>query len=150
MLTAVTGIQPTGVPHLGNYLGMYRPALELARDHHAFYFVADYHAMTGATSADLRRELGYRVAATALALGLDTSRAALYRQSDLPEVCELAWILGCVTPRGFSTGLTLTRPLGTTTSQRGAIPMQESTSASTPTRFSWRPTSCCWAPTSSL
>ncbi len=101
MRTAVTGIQPTGVPHLGNYLGMYRPALELARDDHAFYFVADYHAMTGATSPGQRRELAYVVASTALALGLDTSRAALYRQSDLPEVCELAWILGCVTPKGL-------------------------------------------------
>jgi tryptophanyl-tRNA synthetase len=101
MKTAVTGIKPTGIPHLGNYLGMYRPALELARDHEAFYFVADYHAMTIAASPEARRELTYQVAATSLALGLDPARAVLYRQSDLPEVCELAWILACVTPKGL-------------------------------------------------
>lgn len=101
MKTAVTGIKPTGVPHLGNYLGMYRPALELARDHLAFYFIADYHALTVEAPPELRLELSHQVAATSLALGLDPSRAVLYRQSDLPEVCELSWILACVTPKGL-------------------------------------------------
>lgn len=101
MKTAVTGIKPTGTPHLGNYLGMYRPALELARDHMAFYFIADYHALTVEAPPEVRRELSHQVAATSLALGLDPSRAVLYRQSDLPEVCELAWILACITPKGL-------------------------------------------------
>ncbi|HKF18574.1 MAG TPA: tryptophan--tRNA ligase [Candidatus Dormibacteraeota bacterium] len=101
MKTAVTGIKPTGIPHLGNYLGMYRPALELARDLRAFYFIADYHALTVEAPPEVRRELSHQVAATSLALGLDPSRAVLYRQSDLPEVCELAWILACVTPKGL-------------------------------------------------
>lgn len=101
MKTAVTGIKPTGIPHLGNYLGMYRPALELARDHLAFYFIADYHALTVEAPPAVRLELSHQVAATSLALGLDPSRAVLYRQSDLPEVCELAWILACVTPKGM-------------------------------------------------
>jgi len=101
MKTAVTGIKPTGIPHLGNYLGMYRPALELARDHEAFYFIADYHALTMRAPPEVRRELSHEVAAASLALGLDPSQAVLYRQSDLPEVCELAWILACVTPKGL-------------------------------------------------
>ena len=69
MQTAVTGIKPTGIPHLGNYLGMYRPALELARDHQAFYFVADYHAMTLHAAPPARRDLTYQIAANSLALG---------------------------------------------------------------------------------
>jgi len=101
MKTAVTGIKPTGIPHLGNYLGMYRPALELAHHHLAFYFIADYHALTVDAPPEVRRELSRQVAATSLALGVDPTRAVMYRQSDLPEVCELAWILACVTPKGL-------------------------------------------------
>ncbi|HKA10753.1 MAG TPA: tryptophan--tRNA ligase [Candidatus Dormibacteraeota bacterium] len=101
MKTAVTGIKPTGIPHLGNYLGMYRPALELAQHHLAFYFIADYHALTVDAPPEVRRELSRQVAATSLALGVDPTRAVMYRQSDLPEVCELAWILACVTPKGL-------------------------------------------------
>ena len=96
----VTGIKPTGEPHLGNYLGMIRPALDLAATHEAFVFVADAHAMTTvADPADLARQTR-RVAATLLALGLDPGRTALYRQSDVPEVFELAWMLACETPKG--------------------------------------------------
>ena len=101
MKLAVTGIKPTGTPHLGNYLGMIRPALELVGEHEAFYFIADYHALTSLTDGEQVRTLSYEVAATWLALGLDPARAALYRQSDVPEVCELAWILSCVTPKGL-------------------------------------------------
>ncbi len=98
---AVTGIKPTGVPHVGNYLGMIRPALDLARRHRAFYFIADLHALTSVDDGEAVRSLTYEAAATWLALGLASSGAVLYRQSDVPEVCELAWILSCSTAKGL-------------------------------------------------
>ena len=98
---SLSGIKPTGMPHLGNYLGMIRPAIELQETHDAFYFVADYHALTTERSAaDLRRH-SHAIAAAFLALGLDPDRSTLYRQCDVPEVVELAWILGCVVNMGF-------------------------------------------------
>ncbi len=101
MSIAVTGIKPTGSPHLGNYLGMIRPALELAHQYEALYFIADYHALTRLRDGRRVRDLTYELAATLLSLGLDPTRVALYRQSDVPEVCELSWILSCVTPKGL-------------------------------------------------
>jgi tryptophanyl-tRNA synthetase len=98
---AVTGIKPTGDPHLGNYLGMIRPALALAGSHRACYFVADAHALITTTDGRLLRGLTRRVAAAWLALGLDPGRSLLYRQSDLPEVYELAWVLACRTGKGL-------------------------------------------------
>jgi tryptophanyl-tRNA synthetase len=98
---AVTGIKPTGTPHLGNVLGMIKPALALANRYEALYFIADYHALTLIKNGEEVRELTYEAAATWLALGLDPSQTTLYRQSDVPEVCELAWILLCVTPKGL-------------------------------------------------
>jgi len=104
MPRTLTGIKPTGRPHLGNYLGMIRPALDLARsaDGDALFFVADYHALTIApgTAAQLRERV-LDIAATLIAFGLDTDRNILYRQSDLPELGELTWILGCSTPKGL-------------------------------------------------
>ena len=88
MPVSITGIKPTGTPHLGNYLGMIRPALSLAERTEAFCFVADYHAMTTTRDPDLLRAQTLEVAATWLALGNDSDRSVLYRQSDLPEVCE--------------------------------------------------------------
>ena len=101
MPVSITGIKPTGTPHLGNYLGMIRPALSLAERTEAFCFVADYHAMTTTRDPDRLRAQTLEVAATWLALGFDAERSVLYRQSDLPEVCELVWILSCVTPKGL-------------------------------------------------
>jgi tryptophanyl-tRNA synthetase len=101
MQVSITGIKPTGTPHLGNYLGTIRPALSLAERSEAFCFVADYHAMTTIRDADLLRSQTLEVAATWLALGDDSHRSVLYRQSDVPEVCELVWILSCVTPKGL-------------------------------------------------
>ena len=101
--TVLTGIKPTGRPHLGNLLGAIRPALALAEDpgQQALYFIADYHALTTigdpAELADLTRD----VAATWIAFGLDPKRALIYRQSDIPEVFELAWILACFSPKGW-------------------------------------------------
>jgi tryptophanyl-tRNA synthetase len=101
MKVALTGIKPTGTPHLGNYLGMLRPALALADRYEALYFIADYHALTTIKDGRLVHELAYQAAASWLAFGLDPERTSLYRQSDVPEVCELAWILHCVTPKGL-------------------------------------------------
>lgn len=98
---ALTGIQPSGTPHVGNYLGMIRPALDLARDYDAYYFLADGHALTTVRDPNLLREQTYEIAAVMLALGLDPDRVVFYRQSDVPEVFDLAWILSCVTPKGL-------------------------------------------------
>jgi tryptophanyl-tRNA synthetase len=97
----LTGIKPTGQPHLGNYLGSIRPALELAERHPAFYFVADGHALTTLRDpARLARHID-EVAATWLALGLDPARVVFYRQSAIPEIFELMWILACTTAKGL-------------------------------------------------
>ncbi len=96
-----TGIKPTGRPHLGNYLGMIRPALELARSGEALHCIVDYHALTITPEPAEIRHGVLDLAATLIACGLDTERTILYRQSDLPEVCELAWILGCTCAKGL-------------------------------------------------
>ena len=93
---AVTGIKPTGTPHLGNYLGAIRPALRLAERYEAFYFIADYHALTTERDPEALRGYVRDVAATWLACGLDPARVVLFRQSDVPEVHELAWIFACL------------------------------------------------------
>jgi tryptophanyl-tRNA synthetase len=101
MNRVVTGIQPSGTPHLGNYFGMIEPALDLARSTPAVYFVADYHALTTVRDPAELRALTFEVTATWLALGLDPDDSILYLQSDLPEVCELSWILGCMLAKGL-------------------------------------------------
>ena len=93
---AVTGIKPTGTPHLGNYLGAIRPALRLAERYEAFYFIADYHALTTERDPEALRGYVRDVAATWLACGLDPERVVLFRQSDVPEVHELAWVFACL------------------------------------------------------
>ena len=98
---ALTGIKPTGEPHLGNWLGAIQPALELARDYETFYFIADYHALTSVHSAEDLRRYVRDITATYLAFGLDPKNSFFYRQSDIPEIFELAWILSCFTPKGF-------------------------------------------------
>ncbi len=98
---ALTGIKPTGRPHIGNYLGMYRPALDLMEDYLGMYFVADYHALTSMHDAEALRELVYEVAASWLALGLDPNEAIFFRQSDIAEIPEFTWILSCFTSKGL-------------------------------------------------
>lgn len=98
---SLTGIKPTGVPHLGNYAGAIRPAIELAADYDAFYFIADYHALTTVRDPVLMDEWSRSVAASWLACGLDPSTVTLYRQSDVPETFELQWVLACVTSKGL-------------------------------------------------
>lgn len=95
----LSGIQPSGKLHIGNYFGMMRPALELAQKGDAFYFIADYHALTSLNDPAEMRENTLDVALDFLACGLNPERTVFYRQSDVPQVAELAWILGCVTPK---------------------------------------------------
>ena len=98
---SLTGIKPTGRPHIGNYLGMYRPALDLMQNYLGMYFVADYHALTTMHDPQTLRELVYEVAASWLALGLDPDEAIFFRQSDIPEIPEFTWILSCFTSKGL-------------------------------------------------
>ena len=97
----LSGIQPSGVLHIGNYFGMMRPGIALQAEGEAFYFIADYHALTSLRDPKALRENSRRVALDFLACGLDPERAALFRQSDVPEVTELAWILATVAPMGL-------------------------------------------------
>jgi tryptophanyl-tRNA synthetase len=98
---SLTGIKPTGTPHIGNYLGAIKPAIELAQEYQALYFIADYHALTTVKEGKRLNELSYEVACTWLALGLDPSKVIFYRQSDVPELFEFTWVLACFTPKGM-------------------------------------------------
>ena len=100
-LRALTGIKPTGEPHLGNWLGAIKPALALAEKFDTYYFIADYHALNAVHDAEKMRGHSRSIAATYLAMGLDPRRSVFYRQSDIPEILELAWILACFTPKGL-------------------------------------------------
>ncbi len=101
MKRSLSGIKPTGMPHLGNYLGMIRPAVDLQEDHEAFYFVADLHSLTSTHDPKVLREHTHDITAIFLAFGLDPKRAVFWRQSDVPEVAELTWVLSCVTSMGM-------------------------------------------------
>jgi tryptophanyl-tRNA synthetase len=97
----LSGIQPSGILHIGNYFGMIRQAMALQDEGEAFYFIADYHALTSVRDPDILRENVRRVALDFLACGFDPERGALFLQSDVPEVTELSWILSTVTPTGL-------------------------------------------------
>jgi tryptophanyl-tRNA synthetase len=97
----LSGIQPSGVLHIGNYFGMMKPAIALQAEGEALYFIADYHALTSLRDSDALRENCRRVALDFLACGLDPERATLFRHSDVPQVTELAWILSTVAPMGL-------------------------------------------------
>jgi tryptophanyl-tRNA synthetase len=99
----LTGITTTGTPHLGNYAGAIRPAIAASKNEQVrpFYFLADYHALIKCHEPARVRQSSLEIAATWLALGLDTSNAVFYRQSDVPEILELTWLLTCVTAKGL-------------------------------------------------
>jgi tryptophanyl-tRNA synthetase len=97
---SITGTRPTGTPHLGNYLGMYRPALALAREHESLCFIADLHALIDVRDPDVLGDRTREIAAVWLACGLDPQRTALYRQSDAPAICSIVWLVSCVTAKG--------------------------------------------------
>ena len=101
MVRYLTGIQPSGALHIGNYFGALKPAVELQNRGEAFYFIADYHALTSLQDPAALREHVRGVALDFLACGLDPDRACFFRQSDVPLVTELAWILSTVTPMGL-------------------------------------------------
>ncbi len=97
----LSGIQPSGVLHIGNYFGMMRPAIALQAEGEALYFIANYHALTSLRDPAALRANSRRVALDFLACGLDPEKAALFLQSDVPQVTELTWILGTVAPMGL-------------------------------------------------
>lgn len=101
--TILTGIKPTGRVHLGNYIGAIKPALDLAKrdEYNTAYFIADYHGLINIHDSKELRELSYGIAAAWLALGLDPNKSLFYRQSDVPEILELNWILSCFTSKGL-------------------------------------------------
>jgi tryptophanyl-tRNA synthetase len=97
----LSGIQPSGALHVGNYFGMMEPAVALQAEGEALYFIADYHALTSLHDPEALRENSRRVALDFLACGLDPNHATLFRHSDVPQVTELAWILSTVAPMGL-------------------------------------------------
>ncbi|NLH16556.1 MAG: tryptophan--tRNA ligase [Phycisphaerae bacterium] len=100
-MRVLSGIQPSGKLHIGNFFGAMRQHLQLQAENEGFYFIADYHAMTSTPSPEDLRQRCLDVTMDYLALGLDTKRTVFWRQSDVPEVTELSWILSCVTPMGL-------------------------------------------------
>jgi tryptophanyl-tRNA synthetase len=97
----LSGVQPSGRLHLGNYFGAIKQHIELQETAECFYFIADYHSLTTVADAQTLRDNVRDVAVTYLALGLDPARTVFYRQSDVPEVCELTWVLSAVTGMGL-------------------------------------------------
>ena len=98
----LTGITTTGTPHIGNYLGAIKPALELAKEYdESFYFLADYHAIIKNSKSTEVTDSVKNVALAWLASGLNPNKSFFYRQSDVPEILELSWVLNCVTAKGL-------------------------------------------------
>ena len=100
-MRVLSGIQPSGKLHIGNFFGAIRQHLKLQAEHSCFYFIADYHALTSNPSPADLAENTLDVAMDYIALGLDTEKTVFWRQSDVPEVTELTWLLSCVTPMGL-------------------------------------------------
>jgi tryptophanyl-tRNA synthetase len=101
MRRILSGLQPSGALHIGNYFGMIQRAIALQEEGEAFYFIANYHALTSVRDPDVLRENSRRVAIDFLACGFDPERGALFMQSDVPQVTELSWILSTVAPMGL-------------------------------------------------
>jgi len=100
-LRVLSGIQPSGRLHIGNFFGAVRQHLQLQAEHDCFYFIADYHALTSNPSPADLAQYALNVTMDYIALGLDTEKTVFWRQSDVPEVTELTWLLSCVTPMGL-------------------------------------------------
>lgn len=99
----LTGITTSGAPHLGNYVGAIRPAVEasLSGDYDSFFFLADYHSLIKCQDPEIVNQSTLEIAAAWLALGLDPNKVTFYRQSDIPEIPELTWLLTCMTAKGL-------------------------------------------------
>jgi tryptophanyl-tRNA synthetase len=100
-MRVLSGVQPTGKLHIGNYFGAIRQYVHLQEEHEGFYFMADYHALTTVREGAVLRQQTLDIATDFLALGIDPAKALVFKQSDVPEVCELTWILSCLTPMGL-------------------------------------------------
>ncbi len=100
-MRVLSGIQPSGRLHIGNYFGAIRQHLHMQAEHECFYFIADYHALTSNPAPKAVQEYTLSVAMDYMALGLDTAKTVFWRQSDMPEVTELTWLLSCITPMGL-------------------------------------------------
>jgi tryptophanyl-tRNA synthetase len=100
-MRTLTGITPSGTLHVGNYFGAMRPAIEAQAQGDCYYFIADYHSMTSVTDPKERLAHTRGIAVDWLACGLDPARSVFWRQSDVPEVCELTWLIGSLTPMGL-------------------------------------------------
>ncbi|MCD4832110.1 MAG: tryptophan--tRNA ligase [Anaerohalosphaeraceae bacterium] len=100
-MKVLSGIQPTGRLHIGNYFGAMRQHLQLQAENDAFYFIADYHALTSGPDPKQLKEYCLAVAMDYLALGLDAEKTVFWKQSDVPKILELAWFLSCITPMGL-------------------------------------------------
>jgi tryptophanyl-tRNA synthetase len=100
-LRVLSGIQPSGRLHIGNFFGAMHQHLQLQTEHNGFYFIADYHALTSNPAPDEVADRTLDVAMDYIALGLDTEKTVFWRQSDVPEVTELTWLLSCITPMGL-------------------------------------------------
>ena len=100
-MRVLSGIQPSGSLHIGNYFGAMRQHIQLQVEHDCFYFIADYHALTSNPAPAEVTKRALDVTMDYLALGLDTEKTVFWRQSDVPEVTELTWLLSCVTPMGL-------------------------------------------------
>ncbi len=100
-MRTLTGITPSGTLHIGNYFGAMRPAIEAQAQGDCYYFIADYHSMTTITDAADRRANTRAIAVDWLACGLDPAKSVFWRQSNVPEVCELTWLIGSLTPMGL-------------------------------------------------
>ena len=100
-MRVLSGVQPTGKLHIGNYFGAIRQYVALQSEHDGFYFMANYHALTTIHDGPTLRQQTNEIAADFLALGLDPTQATIFRQSDIPEVCELTWVLSTICPMGL-------------------------------------------------
>ena len=100
-MRVLSGIQPSGKLHIGNYFGMMKPALALQQEHQVYLFIANYHALTTVHDANIMRQGTLDVALDFLACGLDSQKTVFYRQSDVPEITELTWLLSVATPMGL-------------------------------------------------
>ncbi|MBP9770778.1 tryptophan--tRNA ligase [Candidatus Gracilibacteria bacterium] len=101
MKRILSGVQPSGKTHVGNYLGAIRQHIEMQKDYECFLFIADLHALTTVRDAELMRKQSYELAVAYLALGLDPKKTAFFKQSSLPEHAELCWIFDCITKMPF-------------------------------------------------
>ena len=102
MKRILTGITPSGYPHLGNYIGAIKPSLDLLDEKcESFLFIADLHAVIKVSDPNKLEELSTAIAMAWLASGLDPNTTSFYRQSDVPEITELAWLLSCITEKGL-------------------------------------------------